>query len=257
VPTALVTGASSGIGLELARLLAGSRHDLVLVARSGAKLAELGAELRERHGITARVLPKDLADPEAAPGIAARLERDGVVLDVLVNNAGFGGYARFHEQDTRTQLEMIQVNVTALTHLTRLLLPGMVARGRGRILNVASTAAFQPGPLQAVYYATKAYVLSLSEALANELEGTGVTVTCLCPGPTDTGFGERADMTASRLFRRPPMSAERVAAEGYRALMRGDPLVIPGFRNRASAFAVRLGPRRTVTAIARRAQERA
>jgi hypothetical protein len=256
VPTALVTGASSGIGLELARLLAGGGHDLVLVARSGARLADLGVELRAANKVQVKVLPKDLADPTAPAAIAARLAQDGVAIDVLVNNAGFGGYGEFAEQGERLQLEMLQVNVIALTHLTRLLLPGMVERRRGRILNVGSTAAFQPGPLQAVYYATKAYVLSLSEALANEVGRSGVTVTCLCPGATATGFGERAGMTGSRLFSRPPMDARRVAAEGYRALMRGDPLVVPGFQNRAFAFGVRFLPRRTATAIARRAQER-
>jgi short-subunit dehydrogenase len=152
---------------------------------------------------------------------------------------------------------MMQVNMVSLTRLTRLLLPGMVERQRGRILNLASTAAFQPGPLQAVYYATKSYVLFLSEALANELRGTGVTVTCLCPGPTATDFSRRAEVAETRLFKlAPPMDARQVAETGYRALKRGDTLVIPGARNRMFAFSVRLIPRRAATAAARRVQER-
>jgi short-subunit dehydrogenase len=175
---------------------------------------------------------------------------------VLVNGAGFGGYGRFAEQDAGLQAGMIQVNLVALTQLTRLLLPGMIARGRGRVLNVSSTAAFQAGPGQAVYYATKSYVLLLSEALAGEVEGTGVTVTCLCPGPTATGFAERADVDGTRLFSRPAQPGE-VAAAGYRALMRGDPLVITGFVNRAFAFGTRLVPRRVAAAIAAKTHERA
>ena len=254
---ALVTGASRGIGLELARLFARDGHDLVLVARNGVGLAGLAAELKQRFGVAIKVMPKDLADPATPAGIASRLEVDGLSVDVLVNNAGFGAYGPFAEELLEEQLAMMQVNMVALTHLTRLLLPGMIERRSGRILNVASTAAFQPGPLMAVYYATKAYVLSLSEALANELEGSGVTVTALCPGPTATAFATRADMEGSRLFSRPPMSAAEVAAAGYRGLMRGKSLVVPGARNRTAAFTVRLVPRRTAASVARRAQERA
>jgi short-subunit dehydrogenase len=255
VPTALVTGASSGIGAELARLLARDGYDLVLVARTGVKLAELATEVREQHRVSARVLPTDLADRAAPAALAAKLEQDRVEIDVLVNCAGFGGHGRFGERSLAQELEMIQVNVVALTELTHRLLPGMLARGRGRILNVASTAAFQPGPFQAVYYATKAYVLYLSEAIAEELEGTGVTVTALCPGPTETGFAARAAVTRTKLFRESrSMQAGVVAEAGYSALMRGDRVVVPGLRNKLSSVVVRLAPRRMVARTVRRMQ---
>lgn len=256
MPTALVTGASSGIGLELARILAREGHDLVLVARNGVKLAELAAELRAQHRVGARVMPTDLADPASPAGLVAKLEQDGVEIDVLVNGAGFGGRGRFVERPLSGELEMVQVNVAALTELTRRLLPGMVARGKGRILNVASTAAFQPGPFQAVYYASKAYVLFLSEALAEELAGTGVSVTALCPGPTATGFSERAGMSETRIFRRSvPMSAATVAEAAYRGLQRGERVVVPGLRNRLGVLAVRFAPRNAVARAVGRMQE--
>jgi len=192
MPTALITGATSGIGLELASLAAQDRHDLVLVARQRERLESVGRGLAEEYGVRVSVLPKDLSDPSTPPQIGRDLAARGIAVDVLVNNAGFGVYGLFAETEIDRELEMIQVNVVALTHLTKLILAGMLARRLGRILNVASTAAFQPGPLMAVYYATKAYVLSFSEALANETAGTGVTVTTLCPGPTPTGFAERA-----------------------------------------------------------------
>lgn len=226
MPTALVTGASSGIGYELARLLAADRHDLILVARRGARLADLADEVRAQHGVTVKILPKDLADPAAPGGLAAKLEADGLDVDVLVNSAGVAVRGPFADSDLDAQLELIQVNVVALTNLTRRLLPGMVARRRGRILNVASTAAFQPGPLASVYHASKAYVLSFSEALAKELQGTGVTVTALCPG--EDGL----------------MSADEIAAAGYRALVQGEAVEIPGFKNKVGAQLHRVLPRR-------------
>src|SRR6201986_3308991 len=184
--TALITGASGGIGLELARLFAADGHDLVLVARSAGKLSSLAEELAGRHNVGVRVIPADLAGAEAPGDIFDELRRDGVSVDALVNNAGVGSYGLFAETDLRTELDLLQINVVALTHLTKLFLPAMIARRRGYVMNVASTAAFQPGPLMAVYYASKAYVLSLSEALAAELKRTGVRVTALCPGPTNT-----------------------------------------------------------------------
>lgn len=172
-------------------------------------------------------------------------------MDVLVNNAGFGTYGAFAETDLGTELEMLQLNIATLTHLTKLFLEKMLAEGNGKILNVASTAAFQPGPLMAVYYASKAYVLSFSEALANELRGTGVSVTALCPGPTRTGFQRRAGMGASRLFDWGVMDAPTVATIGYRGLMRERPLIIPGLKNKLLGFSVRLAPRRLVPAVVR------
>ncbi|WP_458204816.1 SDR family NAD(P)-dependent oxidoreductase [Haladaptatus sp. NG-SE-30] len=255
--TALVTGASSGIGRQLARLLASDGHDLVLVARSEDALVELAENLTDDYGIAATVVVKDLADPESPEEIRDALAERDITVNVLVNNAGFGLYGPFTETDAQRELDMIQVNVTALTHLTKLFLPKMVERGAGRVLNVASTAAFQPGPLMAVYYASKAYVLSFSEAVAEECDGSGVTVTALCPGPTETGFGDRADMTDSKLFQGGVMDAAAVAKAGYGGMQSGERVVVPGVQNRLLAQATRFVPRKTAARFARRAQERA
>jgi short-subunit dehydrogenase len=198
------------------------------------------------------VLPADLAEPAAPARIFSHLESHGVRVDVLVNNAGFGARSDFAKTPLDRQLEMVQVNVTALTHLTGLFLPGMMARRRGGVLNVASTASFQPGPGMAVYYATKAYVLSFSEAVAEELIGTGVTVSALCPGPTDTNFTAVAGERASKLFMRAAMSAAAVAKAGHEGYRQGRFVVVPGFRNRLLAFGTRLGPRALVRKIAKR-----
>jgi short-subunit dehydrogenase len=257
MPAALVTGASSGIGLELATVFARGRNDVVLVARGRERLEAIARGLAEEFGVQATVLAADLARPEAPEELARELSSRGLVVDVLVNNAGFGLHGPFAATPLEAALAMIQVNVTALTHLTGLLLPGMLGRRRGRILNVASTAAFQPGPLMAVYYATKAYVLSFSEALASETAGTGVTVTALCPGPTITEFQKRAGIERTALFTGPlVMDAPSVALAGYRGLLRGDPLVVPGLGNRALVQALRVAPRRLVTAISRRIQQK-
>src|SRR4051812_46462035 len=197
--TALVTGASSGLGLEFSRLLARDGYNLVIVARDRQKLQQVADELQGQYKIQARVLVKDLSAASAGQEIYDELRGDSVAVDVLINNAGYALYGPFIETDLPTEVQMIGTNVTTLTILSKLFARDMVKRRRGRILNVASTAAFAPGPLMAVYYATKAYVLSLSEALANELQGTGVTVTALCPGPVETGFQQRAQMEASRL----------------------------------------------------------
>ena len=256
MPTALVTGASSGIGLELATLLARDRHDLVLVARGRDRLEGVARGLAEEFGIRATVLPADLARSEAPEEIARELSARGIAVDVLVNDAGFGLLGPFAGAPLDRVLAMIQVNITALTHLTRVLLPGMLERRRGRILNLASTAAFQAGPLMAVYYATKAYVLSFSEALGNETSGTGVTVTAFCPGPTLTEFQKSAGMTETALFRGPlVMDAATAARAGYAGMRRGDRVVIPGVANRILVQALRVTPRRLATAIARRIQE--
>lgn len=256
-PVALVTGASSGIGRELAMLLAADRNDVILVARNKKKLEDLGRDLTAAFGVAVRVLACDLAKSSGPADIARELFAAGVKVEILVNNAGFGVYGPFSETDGVKELEMIQVNVAAVTHLTKLFLPPMLERRRGRILNVASTAAFQPGPLMAVYYATKAYVLSFSEALANELAGTGVTVTALCPGPTETEFQKKAGLEGTRLFTGPLVSdARSIARAGYDGMKRGRRLVIPGLGNKILAQTVRLAPRRLVTAVARRIQEK-
>ena len=254
--TALVTGASGGIGEELARLFAADGHDLVLVARSRDRLARLAAELEDGHGVAARVVAADLARQQAPEEVFGELTGAGVVVDALVNNAGFGTYGLFAETDLGAELDLLQVNVVALTHLSKLFLPGMLARGRGYVLNVASTAAFQPGPLMAVYYASKAYVLSFSEALANECGGTGVLVSALCPGPTETGFVAAAGMGDSKLFDRAVMSARDVAEAGYRGLLAGRAVVIPGLRNNLLARTVGLFPRGLVTKVVRGIQEK-
>jgi short-subunit dehydrogenase len=253
--TALITGASFGIGLELARIFAREGHNLVLVARSADKLRQLASELEKAHGTRSLILAADLSDPGAAAYVLDQTNRANIVVDILVNNAGFGQYGFFADNDLEECLRQIQLNVTTLTHLTRLYLPEMLARKEGRILNVASTAAFQAGPLMAVYYATKAYVLHLSEAIANELQGTGVTVTCLCPGPTSTEFQERAKITGIPLTKYGTMDARTVAEDGYRALMAGKPVVISGFKNWLVAQSVRFAPRRMATAVARKLQE--
>jgi short-subunit dehydrogenase len=250
---ALVTGASGGIGADLARELAGDGHDLILVARSTAALEGLAAELRSRHGVEVRVLTADLARPGAASDLFARIGAGEV--DVLVNNAGFGDHGPFHAADPARIDGMIALNVAALTSLTRLLLPGMVARKRGRLLNVASTAAFQPGPMMAVYCASKAYVLSFSLALGDELRGSGVTVTALCPGATATGFMRAAGVEKIALFNMPGMAAMSsivVARQGYAALKAGKRVIVTGFNNRVGALMGRLLPYGLVLSVSRR-----
>ena len=254
--TALITGASSGIGLELARVFAGHRHDLVLVARTASKLEALADECR-RAGVKAHVLPADLSDVDGRADVVRRVGELGLAIDILVNNAGYGAYGPFLETSLESELAMIQLNVAATTELTKRFLPSMVQRRAGRIMNVASTAAFFPGPLMAVYYATKAYVLSFSEAIAKELEGTGVTVTALCPGPTESGFAAAANQQESKLIagRKLPTSAD-VARAGYDALMRGDVVYIPGIANKAMSIVPRLFPRGMVRTVVRAVQER-
>jgi short-subunit dehydrogenase len=255
--TALITGASGGIGYEFTKLFARDGYDLVLVARSEDKLKQIGSNLEGKHGISVRAITKDLSIPASPQEIYDELEREATHIDVLVNNAGFTVFGPFLETSLFDELQMMQVNMVTLTHLTKLFLPGMVDRGWGRVLNVASTAAFQPGPLMAVYYATKSYVLFFSEAIATELEGTGVTVTALCPGPTETGFQKRGNLEDSRLIAgRKIMDAGGVARAGYRALMKGQTVVIPGRANWVFAQAVRFMPRKLVTRVIKRLQER-
>jgi uncharacterized protein len=251
--TVLITGASSGIGMELARLFAADKSHLVLLARSQDKLEALAQELR-RNDVQVLVLPKDLTRSSAPQEIFDHLTSQGVRVDIVVNNAGFGALGSVANLPIERQLDMIQVNVTALTNLTRLFLPGMIERGRGGVLNVGSTAGFQPGPNMAVYYATKAYVLSFTEALAEELVGSGVKAVCLAPGPTATRFGANSGMEKSIIFKLGQMDARTVAETGYRGFRRGRVIVVPGWKNKLGAFAVRLGPRFVVRRLVKRLQ---
>lgn len=246
---ALVTGASRGIGRALARELAAHGHDTVLVARNTDELEALAAELRQEFGTRAWVMRADLARREAPAELYAEIEAGGLQIDLLVNNAGFGVFGAFTDTQLPRDLELLEVNVVALTQLTKLFLRSMVARGAGRIINVASTGAFQPGPLMATYYASKAYVLSFSEAIAEELAGTGVTVSALCPGVTRSSFPERAGMQRSRLLQMPllRMDAETVARVGYRQAMHGRRVIVPGLINKLLVFLVRISPRGVVT----------
>jgi len=249
--TVLITGASGGIGYELAKLFARAKHDLVLVARSADKLTQVASEL-EAVGVTVQTIALDLATAPAPKFVFDQVQREGIAIDILINNAGFGAFGEFANMPEEEILGQIQLNIIALTELTRLFLPRMIARGSGRIMNVASTAGFQPGPLMAVYYATKAYVISFSEAIANEVQHSGVTVTCLCPGATHTGFAQRARNDKSRLFQQlGAMSVEKVALDGYRAVMEGRTLAISGAHNWLMVQSSRFAPRRMVTRISR------
>jgi short-subunit dehydrogenase len=250
--TALITGASGGIGYELAKLFARDHYNLVLVARSADKLGRVADELQQQHHIAVKTIALDLSDAPAPQFLADQLQRENVHVDILVNNAGYGSFGEFASMPLQQALGQINLNIAALTALTRLFVPGMIERGSGKIMNVASTAGFQPGPLMAVYYATKAYVISLSEALANELKPRGVTVTCFCPGATETGFAARAGNDKTRLFQKfAPMNASNVAADGYSGLMKGKTLVIAGAKNWLVAESVRFAPRKMVTAVSR------
>lgn len=254
--TALITGASGGIGYELAKLFARDGYDLVLVARTKEMLLDAARELERKFGTSCRVMARDLTLASAPQEIANELKAESIQIDVLVNNAGYGGSGPFWQTSLERELRMIQLNIASLTHLTKLLLPGMLERRQGKILNVASTAAFQPGPLMAVYYATKAYVLSFSEAIANELKGTGVTATALCPGPTRTGFQETAGIQQTRLIHSGIiMDAQQVARIGYRGLLQGKTVVIPGFWNKIGVLLIRLAPRDAAVSFIRFVQE--
>lgn len=242
--TALITGASGGLGAEFARIYAREGYDLVVVARTEAKLAELKSELESRYGRRVRVLAIDLARPDAALEIFKYTQEQGVIVDALVNNAGFGDFGNFWEVDAQRQTDLLQVNITALVQLTRYFLPSMVERGRGCVLNLSSVAAFSAGPRMCLYYASKEFVRSFSEAVAEELRGTGVTVTALCPGPTSTGFEKAAQMKNSHMFTMfKPASAKAVAEAGYKAAARGKPLRYYGLPTNAVNIAARLLPR--------------
>lgn len=258
--TALITGASNGIGLEFARVLAREGYNLVLIARSENKLTQLASELKTKYNRQIRVIAKDLSDITTPQEIFNTLQADHIHIDTLINNAGFAAFGNFTtETDMHDELQMMQLNMVTLTLLTKLFLKPMVAQGGGHILNVASTASFQPGPLMAVYYATKAYVLSFSEAIARELDNTGVTVSALCPGPTESGFQERAAMQESRILSNPMlrmMSSAEVAEEGYKGLVAGKTVIIPGISNKLGALLPRFVPRGTTTRMIMQMQAR-
>lgn len=258
IPTALITGASSGIGLEFAHMFAKDGYNIVLVARSIDKLEYLSAELNEKYGVVCKPIYCDLSRSGAAKEIFRKTQSLGIHIDFLVNNAGFGAIGYFKDMDIQTELNMIQVNITALTELTNIYLKPMLERKFGRILNVASTAAFQAGPLMTVYYATKAYVLSFSEALDNELKGTGVNVTTLCPGPTLSGFQATAKIDVnSKIFNsKIVQNSAFVAQEGYNALFESQRMVIPGLVNKIGVCAAKFAPRNFATFVTRWLQEK-
>lgn len=256
--TALITGASNGIGLELARIHASKGDDLVLVARNLSKLDELKTEFERQHKVNVHVIGKDLSAIGAADEVYAETRRLNLDIDYLINNAGFGDFGMFTDTDWNKELQMIHVNITALTQLTKLYVRDMVKRGSGKIMNVASTAAFQSGPTMAVYYATKAYVLSFSEAVNNEVSDKGVTVTTLCPGATESGFQAAAAMEESALVKGKKLpSSKEVAEYGYDSMMKGRTVAIHGVMNRLLATSVRFMPRSIVVKVTRKMQDKA
>lgn len=256
--TALITGASNGIGLALAKVHAQNGGDLVLVARSKAKLDGLKMELENQYKVKVYTIGKDLSVPNSAQEVYEETKKQNIQIDYLINNAGFGDYGMFVETDWNKELQMINLNMTTLTQFTKLYLQDMVARRSGKVMNVASTAAFQPGPTMAVYFATKAYVLSFSEAIDNEVRDKGVTVTILCPGATESGFQAAAAMEESPLFKGKKLPTSKEVAEyGYAAMMKGRTVAIHGFMNWILANSVRFAPRAFVVKLARKLQEKA
>jgi uncharacterized protein len=237
--TALITGSSSGIGLHLAHEFAQHGHPLVLVAPVEAELNEVAQQITASTGVQVTVIAKDLEQPDSAQEIFEQLQSSSTTVDILVNNAGVGQSGKYWEIPLEKDLSILRLNIEAVLRLTKLFLPPMIARGRGRILNTASVAGFEPGPLLAVYHASKAFVLSLSESLATELEETGVTLTALCPGPTDTDFFPKADMMETRAFQQ-AMAPQEVAKAGYKGVMSGDRVVVPGMMNKTLVFARRV-----------------
>jgi short-subunit dehydrogenase len=255
--TALITGASSGIGLELARIHASKGGNVVLVARSRDKLESIKQEFQTRYGVKVHVIAEDLADPASADRIFSATESLGLAIDVLINNAGFGGHGKFVDRDLTAEQAMMQVNMVTLTNLTHHYLKGVVVRRRGHILNVSSTASFMPGPLQAVYYATKAYVTSFTQAIAEEVHEYGVTATALCPGAVATGFVAAGDLQGVNAWKN-AKSAESVARCGYEAMERGELVTFNERKLRIMLdWIVPLLPRKTVLKISRQAMEKA
>ena len=256
--TALITGASNGIGLELAKVHASKGGDLVLVARNKTKLDELKAELESQFKVSVYTIGKDLSANNSAQEVYDETTKQNIQIDYLINNAGFGDFGMFSETEWIKELQMINLNITTLTQFTKLYLQDMVKRKSGKIMNVASTAAFQSGPTMAVYYATKAYVLSFSEAVDNEVSGKGVTVTTLCPGPTESGFQAAAAMEESNLVKGKKLpTAKEVAEYGYSSMMKGKTVAIHGMINWIMANSVRFTPRALVVKLTRKIQDKA
>ncbi len=255
--TALITGASSGIGFALAYEFAKEKNNVVLVARSEDKLASLAAELKNAYAISVKIIVADLSKMEDVQKVYDTCATENISIDYLVNNAGVGEFGFFKDASWSKTEQMIDLNIKSLTKMCYLFLPNMIAKKEGKILNIASTAAFQPGPLMAVYYATKSYVLFFSEAIYNELQGTGVHVTCLCPGPTESGFQAAAALEESKLVKGKKLpTSEEVAAFGYKAMMNNKMTVIPGFMNNLLATSVRFSPRKMVLALVRKMSEK-
>lgn len=249
--TVLITGASSGIGLALARLFAADDSNLVLVARREERLKALADELKSEFGVDVFILSKDLSEKNAPREIFEEIQKEGIQIDVVVNSAGFGSRGGFAELGEEAQMDMLQVNIAALTHLTRLFLPGIIERGRGGILNVGSLAGFQPGPNLAVYYATKAYVLSFTEALSEEIRNPNIKITCLAPGPVRTEFGSKSELDDSLLFKMSLMDVEPVVKAGYKGFRKGKVIVIPGIKQKLIPFLLRFTPRFLARKIAK------
>ncbi|MEW5814956.1 MAG: SDR family oxidoreductase [Spirochaetota bacterium] len=244
--TVLITGASSGIGAALAREFAINGHDLVLIARNTNRLETISSELRSQYGVLAKVIVRDLADRNSAEAIYRQLQNEKISIQILINNAGFNVYGEFIRTSLESELQLIEVMIASTTRLTKLFVKDMVTQGRGKVLNVCYTGSFAPGPLDAVYQASKAYMLSFSEALHEELRGTGITVTALCPGATETEFAQRANMSDTRLFKGMTMSAESVAKIGLKAAMKGKRSVVAGFLNRLLVLSIRFLPKGTL-----------
>ena len=254
--TALITGASSGIGLELAEICARQGENLVLVARNIIKLNELKSKLEKQYKVKVLNISKDLSLPNSAQQVYDEINQQNISIDYLINNAGFGDYGMFYETDWNKEMKMINLNIATLTHLTKLYLKDMVPKGEGKIMNVASTAAFQSGPTMAVYYATKAFVLSFSEAVSNEVRDKGISITVLCPGATKSGFQDAAELNQSKLVRgRKLPSSKEVAEFGYKAMMKGKTVAIHGLLNKILAFSVRIFPRAMVVKVTRFIQD--
>ena len=251
--TALITGASNGIGLELAKIHASKGGDLVLVARNKSKLDEIKTELEKQYKVSVHIISKDLSLTNAAQEVYNETIKENIQVDYLINNAGFGDFGMFVETDWNKELQMINLNITTLTHFTKLYLQDMIKRNSGKIMNVASTAAFQSGPTMAVYFATKAYVLSFTEAVSNEVSDKGITITALCPGATETGFQTAGGMEESNLFKGKKLpTAKQVADYGYRSMIKGKTVAIHGIMNYILSNSVRFTPRALVVKITRK-----